>query len=230
MKPVDLHVSKYEMYLQSERFDEIRQAVFDRDGHKCVVCGSTENLRPHHLTYRNVYNENLDDLVTLCNRCHSIYHNVENRKKYIDEIYEGDDWRKTVEENQREAEREEEVAGLIYKEITEEYLREDYCKDGDMDMMSWDVLNPVIKTKCEKYGVKHYGGNKNELRNYFLYRRCEFLVRCMDKGFSANETISRTKFDPTWLYKWYSRKRCESKLQEEQRLKELKGEQKNETN
>lgn len=213
MKPLNISVpTKYDVYLQSEDFSEIRKQIFKRDSYKCVVCGSTENLVPHHLTYKNIYHEDPRDLVTLCSKCHAIFHNIDNRRKSVDEFY-----------SKRDAEtlwagREDDAAKLIYREITEEYLPKDYCKGGYLDMMSWEVLNPVIDKKCKEHSVNYYWGNKNKLRSYFLYRRCEFLLRCIDEGFSMQDVISKTNFDPQWISKWYRSDKCKAKLQEEKEI------------
>lgn len=46
----------------------------DRDSHRCVVCLSVDYLRCHHLSYANLFNEPLVDLLTLCDACHERVH------------------------------------------------------------------------------------------------------------------------------------------------------------
>lgn len=209
--------SKYEAYLQTEQFDRIRQAVFDRDGRKCVVCGSTSTLQAHHLTYRNVYHEDTGDLITLCKVCHSIYHAVEKRHKAVEAVYEfkADEKFKSYQEETKRIDRE---SNLITQEIKEHYLIRDYCKNGDLDMTAWEVLNPIIEKKCKEHGINYWHGSKIELRSYFIYRRCELLLRCLDRGYSFTKVRNETKFDPMWLSKWYRRDKCEAKLNEEKEL------------
>lgn len=55
----------------------MRLLVLERDGNKCTKCGSVNRLQAHH----TVYNKELlpweyptDDLVTLCNKCHELFH------------------------------------------------------------------------------------------------------------------------------------------------------------
>lgn len=46
-----------------------REAVFERDGHRCVFCHITENLDAHHIINRNLMPNGgytLDNGVTLC--------------------------------------------------------------------------------------------------------------------------------------------------------------------
>ena len=75
---------QYSVYLLSP---EWRQVVEERkkiDGHRCVMCGSkgtqTNKLETHHITYRNIGNEDVyKDLVTLCRNCHKDVHRLMNR-------------------------------------------------------------------------------------------------------------------------------------------------------
>lgn len=64
----------YKEYLKSDYWLGIREQVYERDGHKCKLCDSPKNICVHHLSYENLYNEKLEDLVTLCRKCHYIIH------------------------------------------------------------------------------------------------------------------------------------------------------------
>lgn len=70
----------YREYLKSNEWKEIKSLVLKRDGNKCIKCGSSNSLQIHHTTYVNIFNEaeNLDDLITLCGRCHMEEHNIES--------------------------------------------------------------------------------------------------------------------------------------------------------
>lgn len=52
----------------------VRQQAFERDGFKCVACGSSDKLHGHHLNYHRVGSERVEDIVTLCESCHSKEH------------------------------------------------------------------------------------------------------------------------------------------------------------
>lgn len=67
---------KYKRYINGKKFRELRKLVFERDGYKCQLCNSSENLTVHHKTYDNLYNEenHLEDLITLCYICHCAIH------------------------------------------------------------------------------------------------------------------------------------------------------------
>lgn len=65
----------YDEYLQSEEWKAISAAVIERDG-KCMTCGSKRRLVVHHVTYDNVGHEKLEDLITMCWKCHNRHHGV----------------------------------------------------------------------------------------------------------------------------------------------------------
>lgn len=58
--------------LLPDDWHERRQAVFERDGHKCVYCGSTENLAADHVVpLIQGGSSELDNLATACKSCNS---------------------------------------------------------------------------------------------------------------------------------------------------------------
>jgi len=60
----------YRLYLQSPQWRRKREARLILDRHRCVKCNAMRRLEVHHLSYRNVGNEPMDDLRTLCKDCH----------------------------------------------------------------------------------------------------------------------------------------------------------------
>lgn len=68
---------QYHNYLTSDDWKAKRERRLAIDDNKCCVCGSGDLLNVHHLTYKNVTNENVDtDLATLCRACHITLHRV----------------------------------------------------------------------------------------------------------------------------------------------------------
>lgn len=61
-------------YLSSPQWSYLRELVFNRDGNKCLHCGSENELNCHHINYENLLDEKPSDLATLCNSCHSKLH------------------------------------------------------------------------------------------------------------------------------------------------------------
>ena len=61
-------------YLKSIEWKKLRHSVLVRDNYTCQICNSSANLHVHHMSYRNLFHEPLDDLITLCNTCHTNIH------------------------------------------------------------------------------------------------------------------------------------------------------------
>ena len=52
----------------------IRKHKLNEVGHKCESCGFRYELNVHHRYYKTFGNEDLEDLVVLCKRCHNDLH------------------------------------------------------------------------------------------------------------------------------------------------------------
>jgi 5-methylcytosine-specific restriction endonuclease McrA len=63
----------YRSYIQSEEWKQKRAEKL-RANPSCEMCDGFKHRQVHHLTYERLGNELLDDLVTLCRRCHAIEH------------------------------------------------------------------------------------------------------------------------------------------------------------
>jgi hypothetical protein len=70
---------KYETYLKSDIWKLRRANVLIRDNHECQMCGRTNYLHVHHITYKNLGKEPLSDLVTLCSFCHKKVHDYHGK-------------------------------------------------------------------------------------------------------------------------------------------------------
>lgn len=68
----------YNAYIQSDEWKAKRDQRLALDCNKCQVCGSSDGLEVHHLTYRNLGHEEMNDLITLCHDCHKKQHEAEN--------------------------------------------------------------------------------------------------------------------------------------------------------
>ena len=75
-----------------------RDAVFKRDGHKCVFCSATEDLDAHHITDRSLMPNGgyvKENGITVCKPCHEEceeYHRTGGAAwklgKHPDDLYE----------------------------------------------------------------------------------------------------------------------------------------------
>ena len=61
-------------YMFSDKWFNLRSAVFERDNYACQSCGSKHNLRCHHIDYSMLGDELLEHLITLCDTCHTNLH------------------------------------------------------------------------------------------------------------------------------------------------------------
>lgn len=67
----------YQDYLKSEEWQIKRGIALDRADNRCQLCNSSKNLQVHHRDYgRRGTNEELRDLVVLCNSCHKKFHDI----------------------------------------------------------------------------------------------------------------------------------------------------------
>lgn len=73
---------KYGEYLQSEDWQEIRGVRLWVDGNKCQSCGSIKHLHVHHLTYKRLGHEEIEDLVTVCKDCHKELHDYHGKNAH----------------------------------------------------------------------------------------------------------------------------------------------------
>lgn len=63
------HSAYYRLYLKSKAWQNIRNIMIAK--YKlCQVCGGTDVLQCHHLTYERLGRERLSDLKLLCKECH----------------------------------------------------------------------------------------------------------------------------------------------------------------
>lgn len=56
-------------------YERRRRQVLQRDGFRCVRCGSDYDVAVHHRRKRSLWRDDrLDNLETLCSSCHSVEH------------------------------------------------------------------------------------------------------------------------------------------------------------
>lgn len=68
---------KYDEYMKSEMWQNLRMIIFNRDYCQCRQCHkelNKDNFHCHHITYERFKFEAVDDLVTLCPECHEKIH------------------------------------------------------------------------------------------------------------------------------------------------------------
>ena len=69
----------YEQYLKTEKWKALKRERLEIDSYTCQQCGCDVDYYSshcHHITYKNLYNENVNtQLTTLCKECHNMVHN-----------------------------------------------------------------------------------------------------------------------------------------------------------
>lgn len=76
---------------------KVRAEVMERDGHKCIICGSTSGLQVAHFVSRSRLGLGIpQNLAILCVRCHGEFDNGKSHReiqklvrKHLQAFYEG---------------------------------------------------------------------------------------------------------------------------------------------
>jgi 5-methylcytosine-specific restriction endonuclease McrA len=68
-----------DVYLLSEHWKVLRKAKLTISP-QCEICGKKRRLDVHHLRYKNIYDVLVEDLQTLCRRCHKKHHKKHHKK------------------------------------------------------------------------------------------------------------------------------------------------------
>lgn len=72
---------KYRKYLKSDEWAQLKIDLFELRGYSCEKCPNKKRLDVHHLTYENIYNEEPEDLIILCKKCHNKAHGIITKNK-----------------------------------------------------------------------------------------------------------------------------------------------------
>ena len=192
-----MEFENYNEFLKTEEWKQIAQMVKERDGHKCVICGSTENLNAHHIGYDgDCLDEN--DIVTLCNRCHECLH---------DGI-----------ETMRDA-----VSGGVYKMLSEklsdivlDFYKRSFTKSGgrfevcnhENFLKLQSVLDKSIKNQIRSNGALADAIGTLERTAYealskdkIVAARIDFIQRALKIGMKPWQIQDRLKINEKQYYK-----------------------------
>lgn len=68
--------AKYIDYIQSDEWAKKRLQAVERDGNRCRLCyrPAPPPMHVHHRTYKRLGDELAEDLTTLCQQCHDVFH------------------------------------------------------------------------------------------------------------------------------------------------------------
>ena len=91
MKDINTCSQELKDYYQSPPWDDIRKRILYRDNFSCRLCGANNTtLHCHHIRGTHRFNEqnHPEDLMILCENCHTMIHSyfkvVDSIKEYYD--------------------------------------------------------------------------------------------------------------------------------------------------
>lgn len=77
----------WENYYWSEHWRQIRALVLMRDKYLCQSCFSERATQVHHVSYKDLWSEKMEDLMSICKTCHDRFHSDivfrNSREKYF---------------------------------------------------------------------------------------------------------------------------------------------------
>ncbi len=120
---------EYDAYLHSSVWQEKREKALTRDGHRCRLCNSSNRLNVHHRCYPKILGtEPLEDLITLCMKCHEKFHNI-NQVEHVKTRKSS--WQRKKDQRQRK--RDKRLKSKEDRKIQADARRE-YYKNRDVDL------------------------------------------------------------------------------------------------
>lgn len=70
----------YQSYLSSDLWRKTADEAKINANFRCQVCNQSEKLHAHHRTYERVGYEHPSDIIVLCEKCHTLFHNARRIK------------------------------------------------------------------------------------------------------------------------------------------------------
>lgn len=221
----------YYTYLRTDKWRNKARERLQLDGYKCKACGRSSDqvtLNVHHLTYRNIGHEPLDDLITLCKDCHKNHHLIQKLEDACEGKYAAEEQKRAEEARalyqkkvafwEAEARDRDRLTQNAIREIEQSHLQDDYSKNGNIDMCNWSVIEKFCNEKKDEYKSK-YGItiwiSRQAIRDYFLCRRLELLAKCIKKGLKPETVVEKSMLNESWVNKWYSLDRINKRLEQE---------------
>ena len=75
---LNTEINEYKKYLSTKVWDEKRREKLKEAGYKCQLCSKKDvKLHVHHNTYERIGDEDMNDLIVLCEDCHKKFHDID---------------------------------------------------------------------------------------------------------------------------------------------------------
>ena len=192
-----MEFENYKEFLNTEEWKQIAQMVKERDGHKCVICGSTENLNAHHIGYDgDCLDEN--DIVTLCNRCHECLHDgIETMREAVSSgVY------------QMLSDKLSDIVLDFYKRsFTKSCGRFEVCNHENFLKLQ-SILDKSIKNQirsngelADAIGTLERTAYESTSKDKIVAARVDFIRRALKIGMSQQKIQDRLKINERQYYK-----------------------------
>ena len=192
-----MQFNSYEEFLKTDEWKQIAQMVKERDGHKCVICGSTENLNAHHIGYDgDCLDEN--DIVTLCNRCHECLHDgIETMREAVSSgVY------------QMLSDKLSDIVLDFYKRsFTKSCGRFEVCNHENFLKLQ-SILDKSIKNQirsngelADAIGTLERTAYESTSKDKIVAARVDFIRRALKIGMSQQKIQDRLKINERQYYK-----------------------------
>jgi hypothetical protein len=76
---------EYADYLKTDRWANLSELAKKRDGYRCRLCSSVKRIAAHHRDYSTMWtDEELSDLTTLCESCHTWHHARQKAAPFVE--------------------------------------------------------------------------------------------------------------------------------------------------
>ena len=203
-----MEFENYKEFLKTEEWKQISQMVKERDGNKCVICGSTENLNAHHIGYDgDCLDEN--DIVTLCNRCHECLHDgIETMRDAVsDGVY------KMLSDKLSDV-----VFDFYKRSFTKSEVRFEVCNHENFLKLQY-VLDKSIKNQIRSNGALADAIGTLERTAYealskdkIVAARVDFVQRALKIGMKPWQIQDRLKINEKQYYKLL-KKACKDRFE-----------------
>lgn len=83
----ELNIYRYNkhQYLISPEWEAKRKQALKAANYSCQLCKAETDLHVHHISYKNLFRENPEDLAALCSDCHTYIHSIHGYPNTIEE-------------------------------------------------------------------------------------------------------------------------------------------------
>ena len=83
----ELNIYRYNkhQYLISPEWETKRKQALKAANYSCQLCKAETDLHVHHISYKNLFRENPEDLAALCSDCHTYVHSIHGYPNTVEE-------------------------------------------------------------------------------------------------------------------------------------------------